>query len=181
MKAPIKHAVAFFKRNEFYLTLTLDNEYEENAQQFLNNFNETEFEVVIKRKRRVKRSISANAYLWVLLDQIGCFIRSTKEEIYRECVRSVGPMSMVSIKKEGFEKFRSAWGQQGMGWFCDIIGNHPQEGMIDVACYYGSSSYDSREMARLLDFVVDEAKMCGIETIPPKELERMKQEWKQND
>lgn len=176
MKAPIRQANAFFEQNEFYLTLTVSSDFEESAQQILNDFAPDKYEVVIKRRRKERRSLSANAYLWVLLDQIACLIGSTKDEVYKTCVRAVGVMNAVTIPEESAQKFRSSWMSRGMGWFCDIIGNH--DGMTDLACYYGSSMYDSAEMARLVDYVVDEAKNCGIETVPPKELVKMKRGWK---
>ena len=37
----------------------------------------------------------------------------------------------------------------------------------------GSSTYDTEEMSRLIDGLVDECKDAGIETLPPDELERM--------
>jgi hypothetical protein len=42
----------------------------------------------------------------------------------------------------------------------------------------GSHTYDTKEMARLIDGVVYEAKSIGIETLSPDELERMKSLWK---
>ena len=46
--------------------------------------------VALGPKRR-KRSLDANAYLWVLCDQIAKVIRSTKEEVYRAAIKRVGP------------------------------------------------------------------------------------------
>ena len=43
--------------------------------------------------------------------------------------------------------------------------------------FKGSSEYDTREMAILIDGIVSEAKEMGIETLPPQELERLKQTW----
>lgn len=37
----------------------------------------------------------------------------------------------------------------------------------------GSSDYDTKEMARLIDGTVEEAKMLGLETLPKEEIERM--------
>ena len=42
----------------------------------------------------------------------------------------------------------------------------------------GSSTYNTQEMARLIDGTVSEAKELGIETLPPEEIERMKQAWR---
>ena len=41
----------------------------------------------------------------------------------------------------------------------------------------GSSQYDSAEMAKFIDRIVDEAKELEIETLTPDELERMKARW----
>lgn len=41
----------------------------------------------------------------------------------------------------------------------------------------GSHEYDTKEMAILIDDIIAEAKEQGIETLPPNEVERMKQEW----
>lgn len=42
----------------------------------------------------------------------------------------------------------------------------------------GSHTYNTKEMSVLIDGVVQEAKNLGIETLPPYEIERMKQQWK---
>ena len=41
----------------------------------------------------------------------------------------------------------------------------------------GSHTYDSREMSVLINGLVYEAKLQGIETLPPDELERMLNAW----
>ena len=41
----------------------------------------------------------------------------------------------------------------------------------------GSHTYDTKEMSRLIDGTVSEAKELGIETMTPNEIERMKQQW----
>lgn len=42
----------------------------------------------------------------------------------------------------------------------------------------GSHTYDTKEMSRLIDGTVEEAKELGIETLTPDQVERMKQAWK---
>lgn len=39
----------------------------------------------------------------------------------------------------------------------------------------GTHTYNTTEMTRILDATVEEAKQLGIETLPPEELERMKE------
>ena len=43
--------------------------------------------------------------------------------------------------------------------------------------YYGSSCFDTKEMAVFIDGIVRECKDPNIETLPPDELERMKKGW----
>ena len=43
--------------------------------------------------------------------------------------------------------------------------------------YFGSSTFDTKEMSVFLDGIVSECKELGIETATPDELERMKQKW----
>ena len=49
---------------------------------------------------------------------------------------------------------------------------------MTVIAYYGSSSYDTAEMSRLVEAVVEEAKGLGVETMTPVELDRLKAAWK---
>lgn len=39
--------------------------------------------------------------------------------------------------------------------------------------YYGSSTYDGAQMARLIDNIVQDCKAVGIETMTPDELARL--------
>jgi hypothetical protein len=44
----------------------------------------------------------------------------------------------------------------------------------------GSHTYDTKEMSVLIDGTVQEAKQLGIETLPDKEIERLKSIWTNN-
>lgn len=48
---------------------------------------------------------------------------------------------------------------------------------MQCQCYEGSSKYDTAEMARFIDGIVQECEELGIETESPDELARMKREW----
>lgn len=43
--------------------------------------------------------------------------------------------------------------------------------------YKGSSEYDSKEMSILIDGIISEAEELGIETLPPHEIQRLKEMW----
>lgn len=43
--------------------------------------------------------------------------------------------------------------------------------------YYGSSSYNTAEMSKLIELIVQECKQLGIETKPQKEIDSLLESW----
>ena len=137
-----------------------------------------DYDVIIKPHRR-KRSLDSNSYLWVLLDKLAKVLRSTSEEIYRQYVHDYGVFEIVPIKEAAIERWIQNWKSKGVGWICEDIGacrNTP--GYHNIKSFYGSSTYTTDEMSRLLDAVIEDCKAQGIETLPPDEIEHMKLLWK---
>jgi hypothetical protein len=48
---------------------------------------------------------------------------------------------------------------------------------IQLQCFFGSSTYNSKEMSTLIDGVVSECEEMRIETMQKEELESIKKEW----
>jgi hypothetical protein len=67
---------------------------------------------------------------------------------------------------------RRAWEQNGLGWQTEAMASKIN-GCTNVILYYGSSTYDTKQMSLLVDQLVCEAKELGIETLPPDELRRL--------
>lgn len=121
-----------------------------------------------------KRSLDANAYLWVLCDKIAQILRSTKEEVYREHIKRVGCFQDIAVVKGApTGAFMAEWEHKGDGWIAEVRPDCKIKGCNKVRVYFGSSSYDSKQFARLVDDVVDEADRLGIETATPDEIRRM--------
>lgn len=129
------------------------------------------------KKFRKKRSLDANAYLWVLCTKIANHpqIKSSKDEVYEDMLQKYGHIYQddegyitVTVKADvDMSKIEGHWKfYKSNGKFSSYL-------MIK-----GTSEYDTAEMAHFIDQVVDEAKGLGIETIPPDELERMVSAWK---
>lgn len=131
------------------------------------------YTLTLKKKNR--RSMNANAYLWVLCGKIADKIRATKEDVYRKAVREAGSWIDGVFSHADVAGIMAAWGANGIGWFCEHL--HQTNNMASMRFYKGSSVYDGEEMRRLIDYVVDEAQELGIETMTPDELERLKQLW----
>lgn len=127
------------------------------------------------------RSLSANAYCWVLCEKIAKATSTkdatvTKEEVYRNAIKRVGVFNIVTVAETALETLERHWQSNGTGWIVDSLGEST-EGFVDVAVYYGSSSYDKAEMGRLLDDLIEDAKALGIETESPDEIARIKSLW----
>lgn len=136
-----------------------------------------EHDVSIEVKRwRKKRSLDANAYAWVLIDKIAQATGVPKTEVYRQAIREIGGVSdIVAVPDNAVDKFREGWSKQGIGWQTEILDSKP--GYKRIVVYYGSSTYDTQQMAALIDSLVQEAQALGIETLPPHEIARLNSLW----
>ena len=124
-----------------------------------------------------KRSLDANAYCWALIGQIAAATGIKKEEVYREEVKQVGGnCDTVCVKREAAENLTWHWRHNGLGWMAEIF-ESKVPGCVNVNLYYGSSVYDTAQMSRLIDNVVQDAKALGIETKTPRELALLKEDW----
>lgn len=138
------------------------------------------YTVTIKEFRK-KRSLDANRYLWTLCNKLSVKAGIPPEEIYRHYIPDVGDNSdTICIPDEAVKRFREGWENNGIGWCTEIMASK-LKGCTNVICYYGSSTYDTKQMARLIDLVVEDCNLQGIETLTPEELERMALEWRQDE
>ena len=83
---------------------------------------------------------------------------------------------MLPVKNEAVEKFRQAWSKNGLGWVTETT-KSKLEGYTNVIAYYGSSTYNTKEMTRLINLIVDECKQLGIETKPKAEIDSLLRSW----
>lgn len=134
----------------------------------------------IKRPTK-KRSLDANAYYWLLVGKLAEATHLSPTEVYRQHIKDVGGnYKIIPAREDAVDEWIRLWGHNRLGWVCDILGpcaNIP--GYVNVVSYYGSSAYDSKQMSRLIDLVVQDCKALGIETLPPDELVRLKEDWRQ--
>lgn len=134
-------------------------------------------EVSVKQKRKA-RSLDANAYLWVLLDKLSEKLSTkgapvTKTDIYKRLIPDVGGVSeTVCVQDKAVNNLVKVWEHNGLGWVAETM-KSKIDGCTNVILYYGSSEYDTAQMSRLLDLVIEECKQQGIETMTPFELSRL--------
>ena len=135
-----------------------------------------EYIIEIKEKKQ-RRSLDANAYFWTLCGKLAEVTRIAKTDIYRSYITEIGGNSdMVCVQDKAVEAFRSAWESHGMGWVTEVLPSK-LEGCTNIICYYGSSTYDTAQMSRLIELAVQDCKENGIETLTPNEIAAMTAAW----
>ena len=126
-----------------------------------------------------KRSLDANAYCWGLCDKIAKELSkegiTTKEEIYRDAILQVGTFEPFIVQEKTFENFKRIWEKQGLGFLVQEVSR--KDKCVKVNCYYGSSTYDSKEMSLLIEILVQLAKSLNIETKSKAEIDSLLKEW----
>ena len=145
------------------------------APRFLYHFKPGEYEI---RKATKKRSPDANAYMWVLIGKIAAAVGIPADEVYRRAIRDAGEFTPLPIRADALDEFARIWAAKGTGWFVDILDDSKLPGYKLVRAYNGSSTYDTRQMSRLIDYVVQDAKALDIETLTERELSLLKEGWK---
>lgn len=132
------------------------------------------------KKWRKKRSLDANSYCWVLCDRIAKELSKesivTKEQIYKDAISQVGTFEPMIIEEKAYDNFKRIWEKQGLGFIVQEVTR--KDKCIKVHCYYGSSTYDTKEMSLLIEIIVDLAKSLDIETKPKEEIESLLRQWR---
>lgn len=130
------------------------------------------------KKASKHRSLSANNYAWVLIDQIAEKTGVSVSEVYRNAIREIGGVSdYYGMKEQAYESFCEIWTKGHLGRQVEIVPGSAKPGWINVRAWKGSSDFDSAQMARLIDSLIQEAEQQGIPTVPDKEVERMVSRW----
>ena len=145
-----------------------------------------DFDVDVEIKRyRQKRSLDANAYCWVLCEKIADKladedVKQTKEEVYRAAIREIGIFKDFSnLSPDDAKTLRTAWGMLGTGWVTEQVDFSQDGEKVTIRCYYGSSRYNTKQMSRLIDNLVEDCKALGIPTETPEQIEQIKSLWAQ--
>ena len=123
------------------------------------------------KEHRQKRSLSANAYCWVLCTKIAEVLNSTKDEVYLEELKRYGQVLIVPVgkdkKPDGYFKYYEFEGRRKL--------NDRELDFYKV--FKGSSEYDSKEMSVLINGIVEDAKELDIETLEDIRIKELIKEW----
>ena len=110
---------------------------------------------------RNPRTLDQNAAMWALLADMAVVLDTDKDELYIEMLDRYGKFTHVIVKPEAAEAVKREWRTVRELGEVEVNGKKG----IQLQCYFGSSTYDTKEMARLLDGVIYEARELGIDTM----------------
>ena len=118
-------------------------------------------------KHRNKRSLDANAYSWVLQNEIANILRLSKEEVHFEMLKNYGQRDYVSLlaninPSQYFDYYEEN------GTF-----KHANNTFKSYLIYKPTRNYNSKEMSIFIDGLVQEARNLGIQTKEDYEIEQM--------
>lgn len=144
----------------------------------IENLKDDKLTIDIKKWRK-KRSLDANKYFWELLQKVCDYKNINTIEDYKRRVKELGIFKQFKIMAQDVKTFEKIWTDRGIAWFCEIV-DTDYIGNIEfriINAYYGSSSYNSKQMSRLIDNLVQDCKAVGIETKPQAEINSLLESW----
>lgn len=141
--------------------------YKQIIQTLLESEPNLEKKYVLKDYRE-KRSLTQNAYAWVLIGKIADCLTLSKEVVYFDMLKHYGQSQVVSVRADcpvnGYFKY---FEEMGKGTVNGVIFNH-------YRVFMGSSEYDSKQMSVFIDGIIEEAKNLGIQTLSTEYLKGLK-------
>ena len=168
MKGKLAGGITFNRDGTQNVTFTVDEDF----TGAYDELKDKDLEITVKIHHK-RRSLDSNAYCWTLIDKIAAKTGSLKTEVYREAIRDIPGVSYIGcFQNDKVQGVRECWHRNGMGWITDTMPSK-LDGCTNIIFYYGSSIYDTWQMGKLIDRIVEEAQALGIETMPPEQVKSL--------
>lgn len=124
---------------------------------------------------REKRSLDANAMLWACLGEIATAMTppADKWDVYLQMLKRYGKYTYICVKPNVVEAMKAQWRE------CEVIGEVDINGQkaVQMLCYFGSSTLNTKEFSVLLEGVISEMREMGLQTPPSKEMRLVLEAW----
>jgi len=154
-----------YATNKYNLSLSVN----EDARGLYEKYKDCDKLSIKIEKYRDKRSLAANNYFWQLTDKMAKILHTTKDELYLQQLKKYGVFEYILCTEKAYEGLVKKWRLIERMNEIDVNGKDA----VQARCYFGSSTYNSKEMADLINGTVDDAKELGIETETPEEIAKM--------
>lgn len=127
-------------------------------------------------KHREKRSLDANALLWMCLGKMAEALQTDKWNVYLQMLRRYGKYTYICVKPNVVDAVKAQWRE------CEVIGDIKINGSdaVQMLCYFGSSTFNTKEFSTLLDGVISEMVEIGIQAPSSQEMQRALEQWERN-
>ena len=156
-----------------HLSITLDlNEQADSIEQ-INQMDKDQLLSIEIKPYRKPRSLDANAMLWACIKDMQTVLGGTKMEIYKKLVQRYGQYDVLSMKKVALPMIRNSF--RVVEVILEYIYN--DEAWVDAMCYYGTSTYNSKDFSVLLEGVIDEMHELGLKPPPSKDIQKGLELW----
>lgn len=154
------------------LWLSLKVEVPAMAKKFVSEMKDKLYIATIKEFTK-KRSPDANKLFWKACQLIAQKLETDNDSIYLQLLSRYGVSTYIVVKKQAVEQFKKSY-----RW-CEELGEVTINGQtgIQLKCVFGSSTYDTKQMSRLIDGTLSELKEMGIDFVPESDIAKAKKEW----
>lgn len=167
--------------------MRLTFEMESDVAPFIDKIKGKPLRISVKQWRN-KRSLDANAYYWVLLSKLAEAVNISKTRAHNIMLRKYGQVLLIDSRMS-FQAIPDTQEAEETALETERFHIRPTSQVKlgkDGTAYrtyivlLGSSYYNTKEMAHLIDGLVSECKEVGIETATPEELSRMLELYEAN-
>lgn len=142
--------------------------------EIVEQFKDMPLDITIKKHRK-RRSLDANACLWACLAEMASALRTDNWSMYLYELERYGKYTYILVRPDAVEAVKSQWRETKV--VGETTAADPSTGreqtMIQMICFFGSSTYDSKEFSRLLDGVISDMKDLHLATPMPREVQQM--------
>ncbi len=128
-------------------------------------------------RHREKRSIDANKMLWACLGEMSAALRTDKWDVYLQMLKRYGKYTYICVKPSVVDAVKAQWRE------CEEIGEVNINGQtaVQMLCYFGSSTYNTKEFSVLLDGVTSEMKEMGLPVPQSEDMRRALEQWEKRN
>lgn len=134
-------------------------------------------------KHRNHRSKDANSMLWACLGEMAAALGTDNWSMYLYELERYGQFTHILVRPDAIEAVKRQWRETkvvGETTVTDPESGKPRT-MIEMICYYGSSTYNTKEFSRLLTGVIDDMKQIHLPPPPSSEMRRLLDEMEKRE
>lgn len=166
MKFTINKLNVFNKIVQIPIPKGFENALDEIVQQ---NENGTKMTIEIKPEKD-QRSLTANSYMWVVLQYLAMHYHTSKEELYIKYLREHGVFDYYGVLEEALPRLRTIYRiVENLGKFKTEDGKE----LVRVRVYPGTSTYDTQQFSFLMERILEDAKEIGFKPLADESLEQL--------